>query len=143
MKRVGQIQKTLRGMRAMPTQSVLPEDEVRLLAQQRIEGGRLPLMRPDHINAGYGSGDTCCVCDQSIDPTKIEYEVAGPDKAHRLAFHFACYVVWQRECSQRMDERAQLHGSRAGMKTREPRGNAANPGCDSSRTDVSGLRRVR
>ena len=89
----------------MPTHPVLPEDEVRLRVQQRIDTGGLPLLRPDHIHAGYGSGNICCACDQPIEPTKIEYEIVTPDEARKLIFHFACYVIWQRECSQRMDER--------------------------------------
>jgi len=91
----------------MPTHSVLPEDEVRRRVRQRLESRRLPLLRPDHISAGYGSANMCCACDQLIDRTKIEYEVAAADKAQRLTFHFACYVIWQRMCSERMDERSQ------------------------------------
>ena len=90
----------------MPTHPVLPEGQVRLQVQQRIAGGRLPLLRPDHIHAGYGSGDICCACDQPIDQSKIEYEVVSAG-GQKLTFHFACYVIWQRECSQRMDERNQ------------------------------------
>lgn len=101
----------------MPTHPVLPEEQVRLQVQQRIETGRLPLLRPNHIHAGYGSGNICCACDQLIDPTKIEYEIATPDTARKLNFHFACYVVWQRECSQRMDERSR---SRPEMPERKP-----------------------
>jgi hypothetical protein len=88
----------------MPTGTVLPESELRALARWRIDAGRLPLMRPDQIIAGYGRANTCCVCNQLIEPTKIEYEVETPDKLRRLIFHFACYVIWQRECSELMGE---------------------------------------
>lgn len=95
----------------MPTHSVLPEDEVQQRVRQSLESGRLPVLRPDHIHAGYGSGNTCCACEQRIDPAKIEYEVAGPDKLKKLIFHFACYVIWQRQCSLRPDESTASGGS--------------------------------
>src|SRR5690242_993901 len=91
----------------MPTETVLPESELRALVRWRIEGGRLPLMRPDQISAGYGSAHTCCVCDQPVEPTKIEYQVETPDKLRQLVFHFACYVIWQRECSRLMGGHSQ------------------------------------
>jgi hypothetical protein len=85
----------------MPTHSVLPEDEVHQRVRQGLESGRLPVLRPDHIHAGYGSRNPCCACGQRIDPAKIEYEVIGADGLQKLIFHFACYVIWQRECSLR------------------------------------------
>jgi hypothetical protein len=83
----------------MPTKPVRPESELRLLVQQRIKDRRLPIMRPAQIYAGHGSGTPCCVCDQPIERAKMEYEIPGPDAATRLKFHFACYVIWQQECS--------------------------------------------
>ena len=91
----------------MPTETVLPESELRALVRWRIEGGRLPLMRPDHISGRYGRGYLCCVCDRPIEPTKIEYEVETPDKLRQLNFHFACYVIWQRECSRLIGDSSQ------------------------------------
>jgi hypothetical protein len=82
---------------------VLPENEVHQRVRESLESGRLPVLRPDHIHAGYGSRNTCCACGQRIDPAKIEYEVAAPDGLRKLIFHFACYVIWQRECSLRAD----------------------------------------
>jgi hypothetical protein len=93
--------------------------EVRLRAQRSIEAGRPPLLRPDHISAGYGSLNICCACNQSIEPKKIEYEVVVSSKLHWLIFHFACYVVWQRECSHCMG-RADLGVSRARRNHRHP-----------------------
>ena len=91
----------------MPTETVLPESELRALVRWRIEGGRLPLMRPDQISAGYGRSNACSVCDLPIEHTKIEYEVQTPDTLRRLIFHFTCYVIWQRECSRLMEEPSQ------------------------------------
>ena len=88
----------------MPTETVLPESELRALVRWRIEGGRLPLMRPGQISAGYGRSNACSVCDLPIEHTKIEYEVQTPDTLRRLIFHFTCFVIWQRECSRLMEE---------------------------------------
>jgi hypothetical protein len=86
----------------MPTESQLPDRELEGRVRQRIEDGRLPVTRPEHIDGGYGSGRPCAACEQLIAPTKIEYEVIDPRNGQRLPFHFACYVSWQRECTQRM-----------------------------------------
>jgi len=79
----------------------LPDAELRSRVQQRIEDGRLPLLRPERIEAGYGSEDKCCACGEPIEPSKIEYEIAALD-GQRLKFHFACYMIWQSECSRRL-----------------------------------------
>ena len=117
----------------MPTEPLLPEGELRDLVRRRIEAGRLPLMRPDQIDAGYGRSKLCCVCDDPIDPTKIEYDVTGPDRLRALVFHFACYVIWQRECSELMGERSHSPG--------EPRetGGPGKPREPSSRCEVHTL----
>jgi hypothetical protein len=83
----------------VPTDPILPEIELRDLVRRRIEGGQLPLMHPEQINAGYGTRRVCAVCDQPIDAAKIEYEIRR-DKLSALIFHFTCYVIWQRECSR-------------------------------------------
>lgn len=104
----------------MPTHSVLPEDEVHRRVRESLESGRLPVLRPDHIHAGYGSRNTCCACGQVIDPAKIEYEVAGPEGLQKLIFHFACYVIWQRECSLRADAPTATGRSPAGDRPAAP-----------------------
>jgi hypothetical protein len=104
----------------MPTHSVLPEDEVHQQVRQSLESGRLPVLRPDHIHAGYGSGNTCCACGQRIEPAKIEYEVAGPGQLQKLIFHFVCYVIWQRECSLRAGVSTTTGASQAGERRASP-----------------------
>jgi hypothetical protein len=56
----------------------------------------------------YGNGAQCSACNVIIDaPKKANLKREGaPDKQHALSFHFACYVIWQRECSKRMTEDA-------------------------------------
>jgi hypothetical protein len=86
----------------MPTEPLLPESELGSRALQRIEDGRLPLMLATRIDAGYGLGVPCDLCDRPIAADKIEYDVTNPDGGKRLHFHFACHSVWQRECAFRL-----------------------------------------
>ena len=86
----------------MPTQPVLSESELRARVLQRIEDGRLPLALSAHIEAGYGTGIHCDLCDQRIAADKIEYDVSDPGSGRRLHFHYACHSAWQRECALRL-----------------------------------------
>jgi len=86
----------------MPTEPVLPESELRYRVLQRVENGRLPLMLSTHIDAGYGAGDRCDLCDQPIAADKVEYDVTDPHSGKRLHFHIVCHLAWQRECALRL-----------------------------------------
>ena len=83
----------------MPHEPVLPESELLSRALKRIEDGRLPLALLDHIDAGYGGGLRCDLCDQVIGADKIEYEITDPGSDKLLHFHMACHLAWQRECA--------------------------------------------
>jgi len=86
----------------MPTEAVLPESELRARVQERIKEGRLPVQFITLINGGFGGGQTCTVCDKPVTRDKVEYDVVDPRNADQLIFHFACYVIWQRECARRI-----------------------------------------
>jgi hypothetical protein len=87
----------------MPTEPQLPEPELTRLIREHIEEGKLPLIRPDHIEGRHGSREQCVACDRLIEPDKIEYDIDAGSGA-RLKFHFACYVIWQRECTARLKD---------------------------------------
>ena len=89
----------------MPTEPVLPEGELRARVLERIEAGRLPCPIATRIDAGYGTRVVCDLCDRSITPDKVEYDVTDPATGRRMHFHFACHAVWQRECAQRLKNR--------------------------------------
>jgi hypothetical protein len=78
----------------MPTEPVLSESELRSRVLQRIADGRLPIVLSTHIDAGYGTGYACALCDQPIAADKVEYVVADP-ASESLHFHFACHSAWQ------------------------------------------------
>ena len=99
----------------MPTEPVLPEGELRARVVQRIATGRLPLVLSTHIEAGYGAGALCALCDQPIATDKIEYDVTDPGSVEPLRFHFACHSAWQRECAVRLRD---LRSAGGRQKTR-------------------------
>ena len=86
----------------MPTEPVLPADELRMRVMQRLETTRLPILLSLRIDAGYGSGASCALCDLAIAGDKIEYDVTDPRTNKRLHFHYACHAAWQRECALRL-----------------------------------------
>lgn len=83
----------------------MPENELIQRVQQRIDAGRLPVVLPSLISAGYGTGSVgCAVCDLGILSEQVMYEVDDPRGVDELLpFHFSCYVIWQRECAQRLN----------------------------------------
>jgi len=86
----------------MSTKPVLPEHELRALVMQRVEDGRLPLVLSTSIDAGYGTGGQCDLCNQPIAADKVEYAVTDSHTGRRLYFHVACHSMWQHECARRL-----------------------------------------
>jgi len=87
----------------MPIESQLRNGALRLLVRQLLENGRLPVILPKQIAAGYGSGRVCAACDEPITSTQVEYEVDDCLNGGRLRFHMGCHVVWQLECARGLD----------------------------------------
>lgn len=86
----------------MPTESQLQDHDLRARIRRLIEEGVLPVMVPEQIAGGYGSGHLCVACDQPITGTQVEYEVQDPRDNKPLRFHLGCHVVWQIECVKRV-----------------------------------------
>jgi hypothetical protein len=68
--------------------------------QQRLADGRLPLIAPNSVLAGYGTGRCCAACGEPIDPDQVQYELDDVG----IAFHLVCHTVWQQECLDRITE---------------------------------------
>jgi hypothetical protein len=75
-----------------------PEGELRQLAREEIQGGRLPQSLSLTMWGGQGSGLPCVVCGEAIPRDQVEYEVADPRGGESLLFHLLCHTVWQLEC---------------------------------------------
>ena len=114
----------------MPTESRIPQSELLVRVQQRINDRRLPLVLSSQISAGYGTGrHVCQVCDESIPENLVQYEVGDPRNGNPLMFHFACYVVWQLECVRRIVE-AERKGLRDSVQQPNPPAAASGDGAD-------------
>ena len=87
----------------MPTEAQLRDVELRDRIRRWIDDGRLPVLLPDRICAGYGSGSKCPACEQPITAKQIEYDVEYPrNGTPLLSLHLGCYVLWQIECVNRL-----------------------------------------
>ena len=89
-----------------PTGSHLRDAELHARIRRLIDDGRLPLLLPDKISAGYGSGSRCHGCDQPVTLAQVEYTVEDHrDTTVQLKLHLGCYVLWQVECVKRLKKR--------------------------------------
>jgi len=87
----------------VPTEAQLRDGELRDRIRRWIDDGRLPVLLPDRICAGYGSGSKCPACEQPITSSQIEYDVEYPrNGTPLLSLHLGCYVLWQIECVNRV-----------------------------------------
>ena len=86
----------------MTTEAALLEIELRLRVQRRINDGRLPVVLVRGVEASYGTGEVCCVCDQPITSDTVEYDIVGSGGTDYLSFHLFCHVIWQLECALRV-----------------------------------------
>jgi hypothetical protein len=90
----------------MPYGPRLAQDELLSRVQERIADGRLPVAMSVELYAGHGgAGDLCCVCEQEILSSQVQYEVIHPRNASRLTFHIGCHSAWQLECVRRIQRR--------------------------------------
>ena len=105
----------------MPTEAQLQDIELRDRIRRWIDEGRLPVLLPDKICAGYGSGSNCPACEQPITSSQIEYDVEYPSNGTPLlSLHLGCYVLWQIECVNRV--RKERKDSPGGETSSEPSG---------------------
>ena len=66
--------------------------EIRRRVRERLAIGELPLGHPKRVWAGYGTGQTCAICDGAIPTTVVEIEAHGADEKYRH-YHGTCYDV--------------------------------------------------
>jgi hypothetical protein len=69
------------------------------LVHQLLVNGQLPTDQPHGIYAGYGDGECCDACGESMPPPAVVYEInVGTGAAAKVfALHLHCYEVWQSE----------------------------------------------
>lgn len=81
----------------------VPEEHIRSLVHKRMQAGELPVIRVRNIDGGYGSGAGCCVCEEPIQKSQVEYEAQVAEK-RKLRFHIKCFALWQLECAQQLEQ---------------------------------------
>jgi len=87
----------------MPAETELRDVTLRTHIRRLIDEGRLPILLPDKISAGYGSWSKCDGCDQPVTPIQIEYDVEDSKESRvQLNLHLGCFVLWQVECVKRI-----------------------------------------
>jgi hypothetical protein len=65
------------------------------LIRQKLDDGTLPTKAPLKIYAGYGSGEACDGCGDTIFRAQAEYELSYPDKRRIFRLHFGCASLWE------------------------------------------------
>jgi len=87
----------------MAAKSPVQTSKLRAHICSLIDEGRLPVLLPEKISAGYGSGSKCHGCNQPVTATQIEYDIEECKNATvQLSLHLGCYLLWQIECVKRM-----------------------------------------
>jgi hypothetical protein len=80
----------------------MEEAELRLLAKQLLEAGKLPKCPQVRTWGGHGEGLPCSLCNEPITQSDIEYELQfHPDPAlprmESRRFHPRCLAAWEFE----------------------------------------------
>ena len=71
------------------------EEALFALARKLIANGTLPSAVPGGLAwAGCGTGETCSLCELTIKPEQIGYELTG-NGGVTLHFHMRCHAIWQ------------------------------------------------
>jgi hypothetical protein len=74
----------------------VPPVRIADLVRERLVADLLPWDEPVKVWAGYGRGQRCAACDETILPAQIEYELDLPaDRTVR--FHSGCWAIWDIE----------------------------------------------
>jgi hypothetical protein len=84
----------------MPYGSGAPADGLQSIAHTRIADGRLPILPSATVEAGYGSGTVCRLCEEPIYPDQVEYQVKDARDGTSLSFHLICHAAWQLACAE-------------------------------------------
>jgi hypothetical protein len=74
------------------------ERALRTKIRQRIEDGRLPMLKPTRTWGGPGAGLGCEAYDLPISKDQLEYEVRfEPNPVGLVHMHLGCFAAWELE----------------------------------------------
>ena len=69
------------------------------MVRHKLDIELLPRADPVKLWAGYGSGEACAACEQTILKAQIEYELQYASAVFRL--HAGCHGLWEAERRRR------------------------------------------
>ena len=77
------------------------EQELRLIARERIARQQLPSRGLSRMWGAYGTGQLCALCDKPIQANEVEYGIEHTGAAvQTFRFHIVCLSAWQLECAR-------------------------------------------
>ena len=80
-----------------------PEKALFTRARGYMAIGRLPSAVPKSLEAGRGTGETCCLCGLVIEPEQVEYGITEWG-GMTFRFHLRCHAIWQLAVADRIDD---------------------------------------
>ena len=78
----------------------MPDDSLVVLVRRKLDNGTLPHRDGAKTWVGYGSSQSCRVCDAPIHPAQVEYEFDMPD-GDTMKMHAGCHGLWLAELFRR------------------------------------------
>jgi hypothetical protein len=70
------------------------ESNLRRLAQERLNSGELPPVRPGFTRDVTGSGQPCALCGAPVFFEEVDYRLPGDVRPRDFRFHLTCHTVW-------------------------------------------------
>lgn len=82
---------------------MIDENELRRMARERLQQGKLPDHGRYRVSAEPGRGESCDLCDLPISQGEVLYRVELLDEVNPTCcrFHSTCHAVWQLERHER------------------------------------------
>jgi hypothetical protein len=71
-------------------------DTLRLLIQEKLMDGRLPVEPMPRVWGGPGNGEKCDACDEKVEKSDLVVE-GGTERGRVVFFHAKCFYVWEKE----------------------------------------------
>ena len=78
----------------MPCRVHSSDADLLVKAIRDISAGRLPCSSASQTRRGRGSGRTCVLCEQPVEPEESELETEIGNGSLNAVLHVGCYSVW-------------------------------------------------
>jgi hypothetical protein len=75
--------------------------------RSKLDNGQLPVEPPEKRYAGYGRGETCDGCAETILPAQVAYELDYPKLGRTYYLHIGCAGLLEAERLRRGHRRSE------------------------------------